>query len=202
LAEVLANADMVNVDGQSIVWASRLLRAKVPERVAGIDFMEALIARAAERGWGVYFLGATDAALEACVAHFQGRFPELIVSGSHNGYWTDEEQADVFGEVAASGAQLVLVALPTPRKEYLVGDNLAAFGNALVVGVGGSFDVFGGLVSRAPKWAQNWGLEWAHRLAQEPRRMWKRYLVGNSKFCYLVARTWWQTRITRSGAVS
>jgi N-acetylglucosaminyldiphosphoundecaprenol N-acetyl-beta-D-mannosaminyltransferase len=191
---VLSHADMVSVDGQSVVWASRLLRARVPERVAGIDFMEALIERAAERGWGVYFLGATDHALESCVAHFQTRFPELIVAGAHNGYWTEDEQPEVLGKIAASGAQLVLVALPTPRKEHLVGEHLAEFGDALVVGVGGSFDVFGGLITRAPMWAQRWGLEWAHRLVKEPRRMWKRYLVGNSKFCALVARTWWQTR--------
>ena len=198
LAEVLAHADMVNVDGQSIVWASRLLRARVPERVAGIDFMDALIARAVDRGWSVYFLGATDRALDACVDHFQTQYPELIVAGAHNGYWEAHEQDEVLGKIAASGARLVLVALPTPRKEHLVGANLDKFGDALVVGVGGSFDVFGGLVTRAPKWAQRSGLEWAHRLAKEPRRMWKRYLVGNSKFLALVALTFWQTRILKS----
>jgi N-acetylglucosaminyldiphosphoundecaprenol N-acetyl-beta-D-mannosaminyltransferase len=195
LRACLTEADMVNVDGQSIVWSSRLLRGRVPERVAGIDFMDALVERAADRGWPVYFLGAKDHALAGCIDHFTERFPGLIVAGSHNGYWTDEEQPAVLRSIAASGAAVVFVAMPTPRKEYLVSEHLAEFGNALVVGVGGSFDVFAGLISRAPKWARSMGLEWAHRLAKEPRRMWKRYLVGNTLFCLQVARSWWQVRV-------
>lgn len=195
LREAIEHADMVNVDGQSIVWASRWLRGRVPERVAGIDFMEAMVERAAERGWPVYFLGATDRALAGCMEHFQERFPNLVVAGARNGYWTDEEQADVLRAVAESDAKLVFVAIPTPRKEFLVAEHLEEFGNALVVGVGGSFDVFAGLISRAPKWAQKMGLEWAHRLAKEPARMWKRYLVGNTLFCVQVARSWWQLRV-------
>ncbi|MEY2471848.1 MAG: N-acetylglucosaminyldiphosphoundecaprenol N-acetyl-beta-D-mannosaminyltransferase [Actinomycetota bacterium] len=193
----LADADMVNVDGQSIVWASRWLRGGVPERVAGIDFMEAMVERAADRGWPVYFLGATDHALAGCVKHFTDRFPGLIVAGSRDGYWSDEEQPAVLRSIAESGAAVVFVAMPTPRKEYLVSEHLDEFGNALVVGVGGSFDVFAGLISRAPKWARSMGLEWAHRLVKEPRRMWKRYLVGNTLFCLQVARCWWQVRVHR-----
>jgi N-acetylglucosaminyldiphosphoundecaprenol N-acetyl-beta-D-mannosaminyltransferase len=197
LRATLEHADIVNVDGQSIVWASRWLRGRVPERVAGIDFMEAMVERAADRGWSVYFLGATDRSLEGCIAHFTERFPALIVAGSRNGYWTDEEQPAVLQAIAESEADVVFVAIPTPRKEFLVSDHLAEFGNALVVGVGGSFDVFSGLVSRAPRWARTMGLEWAHRLAKEPRRMWKRYLVGNTLFCVQVARSWWQIRVAR-----
>ena len=195
LREAIEHADMVNVDGQSIVWASRWLRGRVPERVAGIDFMEAMVERAAERGWPVYFLGATDGALAGCIEHFQSRLPNLVVAGARNGYWTDEEQPDVLRAVAESGAKLVFIAIPTPRKEFLVAEHLEEFGNALVVGVGGSFDVFAGLITRAPKWAQKLGLEWAHRLAKEPARMWKRYLVGNTLFCVQVARSWWQLRV-------
>jgi N-acetylglucosaminyldiphosphoundecaprenol N-acetyl-beta-D-mannosaminyltransferase len=198
LRAVIEHADMVNVDGQSIVWASRRLRGRVPERVAGIDFMEAMVERAALRGWPVYFLGATERALEGCLSHFQERYPSLVVAGTHDGYWTDEQQPEVLRGIAESGAAVVFVALPTPRKEFLVGEHLEEFGDALVVGVGGSFDVFAGLISRAPRWAQRLGLEWAHRLAKEPARMWKRYLVGNTLFCLQVARSWWQIRIDGS----
>ena len=187
LHNVVAHADMVSVDGQPVVWASRLLGLPVPERVAGIDLMQALVARAAERGWRVFFLGATDEALATAVDVLQRRYPALRVAGMRNGYWVAEEAEAVVAEVAATAPDLLFVALPTPRKEFFVAAHREHLGAGLVVGVGGSFDVIAGKVARAPRWMQRAGLEWLHRLAQEPGRMWKRYLVGNTKFVLLVA---------------
>lgn len=188
LREVLDHADMVSVDGQAVVWAARVLGAEVPERVAGIDLMVRLVERAAARGWRVYFLGATDEVLDAAVDSLTRTYPGLVVVGRRNGYWTAEEEADVVAGVAATSPDLVLVALPTPRKEFFVARHRQEFGAGLVVGVGGSFDVVAGHVRRAPLWMQRAGLEWFYRFLQEPRRMWKRYLVGNTRFLLLVAR--------------
>lgn len=188
LRESIEQAAIVNIDGQAVVWAARFLGVDAPERVAGIDFMDALLARAAERGWSVYFLGATDAVVDTVVAAEQDRHPGLRVAGWRNGFWTPEEEADVVAGIAATNPDILLLAMPTPKKERFAAAHLHAFGASLVVGVGGSFDVVAGITARAPRWMQRAGLEWLHRLLQEPGRMWKRYLVGNSQFLALVAR--------------
>ena len=188
LRESIEHASIVNIDGQAVVWAARFLGVEAPERVAGIDFMDALLARAARRGWSVYFLGATDEVVTKTVHTEQERHPGLRVAGWRNGFWTAEEEADVVAGIAATEPDILLLAMPTPKKERFAAEHLEAFGASLVVGVGGSFDVVAGLTARAPRWMQKAGLEWLHRLLQEPGRMWKRYLVGNSQFLALVAR--------------
>ena len=188
LRESIEQASIVNIDGQAVVWAARFLGVDAPERVAGIDFMDALLARAAERGWSVYFLGATDEVVARTVEVEQERHPGLVVAGWRNGFWNPEDEAAVVAEVAATKPRILLLAMPTPRKERFAAAHLAALGANLVVGVGGSFDVVAGHTSRAPRWMQRAGLEWFHRLLQEPGRMWKRYLVGNTTFLALVLR--------------
>ena len=190
LRGVVEGADMVSVDGQSVVWASHLLGAHVPERVAGIDFMDALLARAAERGWRVFFLGGRDEIVDTAAAVLAERHRGLHVVGTRSGYWKPHGEEAVVREIAATSPDIVFVGLPTPRKEYFVASHLEALGAGLVVGVGGSFDVVAGVVERAPLWMQRVGLEWFHRLQQEPRRMWKRYLIGNAKFLALVLEQW------------
>lgn len=188
LRQIVEDAEMVHVDGAPVVWAARLLGASLPERVAGIDFMEALLARAAERGWRVFFLGATDEVVRRTVAIERQRHPGLQVAGYRNGYWTADEEPAVVAEVAATAPDLLLLALPTPRKEYFASARLHELGAKFVMGVGGSFDVVAGITTRAPVWMQRVGLEWFFRFLQEPRRMWKRYLVGNSRFLAHVGR--------------
>lgn len=188
LGRIMREADIASADGQSVVWAARVLSSPVPERVAGIDLAERLLAEAAGRGWPVYLLGARHEVTAATVAWAREEFPGIAVAGWRDGYFSDD--AAVAAGVAATGARLLLVALPSPRKERLLDEQRDAFGPLLAVGVGGSFDVWTGSVRRAPRWMQRCGLEWAYRLAQEPRRMWKRYLVGNTAFAgmLIVAR--------------
>jgi len=192
LREIIAGCDLVNADGQSIVWAGRLLGLPVPERVAGIDLMERLLALAEERRYRVFFLGATDEVLAGFTAEVLRRFPGIRIAGTHNGYFTDDEE--IAARIAASGAQLLLVGISSPRKEFFLAEQLPRMGSILAMGVGGSFDVWAGKTRRAPAWMQRAGLEWLHRLLQEPRRMWKRYAVGNTRFLLLVAREWVETR--------
>jgi N-acetylglucosaminyldiphosphoundecaprenol N-acetyl-beta-D-mannosaminyltransferase len=188
LAAIVRDCSLISADGQSIVWAARMLGVEVPERVTGIDLMDALLARAADQGWSVYFLGATDDVLEATLVSELERHPGLIIAGARNGYWGPDDEADVVAGVAASGADILLVAMPTPRKERFLAQHLDDLGVGFAMGVGGSFDVVAGVTKRAPLWMQKAGLEWAFRLLQEPRRMLRRYLVGNTRFIALTVK--------------
>ncbi len=183
LRSVISNCPIVNADGTSVVWASKLLHRPLPERVAGIDLFQCLIAYAAERGRSVYFLGARDEVLDAMLERFRREYPALKVAGWRNGYWDDD--GEVVADVRAAAPDMVFLAIPSPRKEFWLADHLPDLGTRFAMGVGGSFDVVAGAIARAPVWVQRIGCEWVYRLAQEPRRMWKRYLVGNSKFVWL-----------------
>ncbi|HEY7628445.1 MAG TPA: WecB/TagA/CpsF family glycosyltransferase [Ilumatobacteraceae bacterium] len=183
LLEVIRACPVVNADGQSVVTASRLLGRPLPERVAGIDLFAELVARAADNGRRVYFLGARDEILEEMVSRFRAQHPTLRIAGYRNGYWSSDHE--VIAQVNSAQPDLLFLAIPSPRKEFWLAEHLPALGVPFAMGVGGSFDVIAGKVKRAPAWVQRIGCEWVYRLVQEPRRMWKRYLVGNSSFMWL-----------------
>jgi N-acetylglucosaminyldiphosphoundecaprenol N-acetyl-beta-D-mannosaminyltransferase len=186
LAGILRDCSLVNADGAAVVWASRLLGRPLPERVAGIDLMERLVAAAADDGSSVFLLGARPQALARAIEVFRTRHPDLRVAGSHHGYWHDE--AKLLEQLRIAQPDYLFVALPSPRKELWLARHLPELPVAFAMGVGGAVDVIAGERHRAPVWAQRAGLEWVFRLAQEPRRMWRRYLVGNSRFLALLAR--------------
>ena len=182
----------MNADGQSVVTASRILRRPLPERVAGIDLFVELVKRSAADGRSVYFLGARDEVLEEMIRRFREQYPTLNIAGSRNGYWDDD--AAVVAQVREARPDLVFLAIPSPRKEFWLAEHMPAMGVPFAMGVGGSFDVVAGKVKRAPVWVQRIGCEWVYRLVQEPRRMWKRYLVGNTKFVVLTVKEWRRNR--------
>jgi N-acetylglucosaminyldiphosphoundecaprenol N-acetyl-beta-D-mannosaminyltransferase len=186
LREAVDRADFLLADGLPVVWASRLLGQSLPGRVNGTDLMEEMIKVAAERGYRVFFLGARREILNSAVEKLKLRFPDLIVAGQHHGYFRPEEEASLVQEIVASRAQLLFLAISTPRKEIWGDDNLHHLGPTVCQGVGGSIDVVAGLTRRAPAWMQRTGLEWFFRLLQEPRRMWRRYLDTNSVFVWMV----------------
>lgn len=186
LARTIASSPLVNADGQSIVWAGRLLGVPFPERVTGIDLMERLLHLAEERSWPVYFLGARQEVLDAFTAVVRERYPRIVISGTHHGYLEDDVAAAE--AVRSAGTRILMVAMPSPRKEQFIGEQLARLGPVFAMGVGGSFDVWSGLYRRAPEWMQRSGLEWFYRFIQDPRRMWKRVLLGNARFLALLVR--------------
>ena len=188
LREVVEKCALVNADGQSIVWASRLLGDPLPERVAGIDLMHRLIALAHSRDYGIYILGAKSAVLDTAIRRLRDDFPGLRMAGFRDGYFSDGESPDVAAEIRASGAQILFVAMSSPRKENWLGEYGADLNVPLVMGVGGSVDVIAGITKRAPEAWQKLGLEWLYRMLQEPRRMTRRYLVSNIRFSALVVR--------------
>ena len=198
LFESVLACDIINADGQSIVWASRFLGKKLPGRVAGIDLMQELVKLSAKRGYKCFFLGAKEEVVKKVVERYTAEFGSEIIAGYRNGYFKEEEEHDVARQIADSGAQLLFVAITSPKKEkflYKYEDMLRAVN--FTMGVGGTFDIIAGITKRAPKWVQNMGMEWFVRLTQEPGRMWKRYLVGNTAFIYLVLRERIRTRRNR-----
>jgi N-acetylglucosaminyldiphosphoundecaprenol N-acetyl-beta-D-mannosaminyltransferase len=188
LRDILNSCALINVDGQAVVWASKLLAQPLPERVAGIDLFERLVETAAKDGKSVYYLGAQANVVKDVARVHTNRYPGLKVAGFRDGFWKDD--AEVIREVRTAAPDYLFLAIPSPRKEFWLNKNLESLAVPFVMGVGGSFDVVAGLVQRAPKIVQRIGLEWTWRLLQEPRRMFKRYAVGNTKFILLTLREW------------
>lgn len=188
LQEIIEHAELVSADGQSVVWASQLLGDPLPERVAGIDLMHTLIALAEREGYGVYILGARSEVLEAAVQRLRHMHPRLRVAGYRDGYFSDDESAEVAAAIRRSDAQILFVAMSSPRKEHWLGEYGPTLDVPFVMGVGGSIDVVAGVTRRAPQRWQRLGLEWLYRFLQEPRRMFRRYLVTNVRFSVMVAR--------------
>lgn len=189
LRRIINECALVNVDGMPVVWASRLLGQPLKERVAGIDLFEALMARAAHAGWRVFLLGAREEVVREVAASYTRRYPGLRLAGWRNGYWQDGvEEAQVARQVRDSGADLLFVALSSPKKEQFLGRWQAGMRIPFAMGVGGSFDVAVGRIRRAPVWMQKAGLEWFHRFLQEPRRMFRRYFIDDMAFIWLVMK--------------
>ena len=188
LRDSLLASDLMLADGQSLVWASQLLGRPVPERVAGIDVFQRLLDVADRDRLRVYLLGAKQQILDDLLAVVAERWPHVVVAGSHDGYFEDAEAGAVAAEIAASRADMLFVAMTTPRKELFLSEHGPRTRVPVIHGVGGSFDVVAGHVRRAPLRWQQLGLEWAYRLLREPRRLWRRYLFTNTAFLGLLLR--------------
>jgi len=188
LRDIIERCELVSADGQAVVWASRLLGDPLPTRVAGIDLMHELLALSERRGFRVFILGAKRDILEAAEARIRERHPNIQLVGTRDGYFADDEAGEVAEQVTQARPDILFVAMSSPRKEYWLGEYGRRTGVPFVMGVGGSVDVIAGLTRRAPRPMQIVGLEWLYRLAQEPRRLWRRYLVSNVKFGWLLVR--------------
>jgi len=182
LRRLVRRSALICADGAGVIVGGRILGLPIPERVAGIDLFMGLMERAAERGWRPFLLGAKQEVLDAVVAHFARELPALELAGTRNGYFTDDEESVIAEQIRDSGADLLFIAISSPKKEHF----LERWGPVMQVpymqGVGGSFDVVAGKVSRAPPVMQRHHLEWAWRLSLEPKRMWRRNFVGSSTF--------------------
>jgi len=187
LANSVRSCDLISVDGMGAVWAARMLGHAVPERVSGVDLFDRLLAEAERLRLSVYLLGATEEVVARVAMVCTIRYPGLQIAGYHHGYFGDVQQT-VVDRIRESGARMLFVAITSPTKENFINRWKAALGVDFVMGVGGTFDVVAGKVSRAPRWMQGAGLEWFFRVLQEPRRMWRRYLVTNSKFALMLGR--------------
>lgn len=197
LREIIRSCDLINVDGQPVVWMSRWLGQPLKERVNGTDLMMALIERSAKKGYRLFFLGAREEVVSKLAQTLQSRHPQLRVAGWHDGYWSAEEEPAVVEQIRRSRADILFVAISSPKKEIFLGRWKEELGVPFMMGVGGSFDVAAGHVKRAPRWMQKMGLEWLYRLIQEPARMWRRYLVDDMAIVPLFWKEWWRLRFGR-----
>ena len=182
LTKIINECHLINADGQSIVWASKFLGNTLPERVAGIDIFTELVRISAEKGYKTYFFGAKEEVVTEVIRRFKEQYPNLNIAGYRNGYFKDEDSKIIAEDIKKSGADILFVAFSSPMKEFWIKEHMDIMQVPFAMGVGGSFDVIAGKTTRAPKWMQKCGLEWFHRFIQEPRRMFKRYIVGNLKF--------------------
>jgi N-acetylglucosaminyldiphosphoundecaprenol N-acetyl-beta-D-mannosaminyltransferase len=197
LRSIADQCDLVSVDGQSVVWASKLLGCPVPERVPGIELMFELLALAERRGYRVYILGAHQRVLDTAVTRLREQYPRLNLCGWHHGYFSENEGELIAKAISRTAPNILLVAMSSPRKEYWLSDHGQATGAQFGMGVGGSIDVVAGVTRRAPEWMQQAGLEWFYRLVQEPRRLGRRYAVTNTQFLGLLALELVRTRTRR-----
>lgn len=189
LRKSVNESHIVNADGQAVVWASRFLGKPLKERVAGIDLMANLIEMAHKNNNKIFLFGAKEEVVKSVVDKYSKKYSRNMIAGYRNGYFSSTEEESIAHQIADSGAQMLFVAITSPKKENFLYRHREILKNVnLIMGVGGSFDVVAGKTKRAPVWMQNAGLEWFYRFLQEPKRMWKRYLVGNSKFIFLVLK--------------
>jgi exopolysaccharide biosynthesis WecB/TagA/CpsF family protein len=180
--EVLRGADIVLNDGAGLAIAGRVFGRPFPENLNGSDFNPVILEEAAEHGWPVFFLGAKPGVAEEAARRLRSRIPGLSVAGTRDGYFAPSESAEVARSIADTGAGVLMVAMGNPLQEVWLSRHLEATGARLGVGVGAFFDFTAGVVPRAPAWMNKLGIEWVYRLLQEPRRMWRRYVVGNPLF--------------------
>ena len=189
-AEILNSAQLSIPDGMSIVAGARLLGHPLRARVPGVDLVEELCKRSAEAGVSVYFLGGRPGAGARTAARMAARYPGFILAGidcpPHDFEHNAEENVRVLERIREAAPDILFVALGMPKQEHWIAQNAARSGVAVVMPVGGSFELLGGLIPRAPRWLQNVGLEWLFRMTMEPRRLWRRYLFGNLRFIALM----------------
>ena len=182
------SADMVGIDGMGIALGMKMLGQPVKARIAGIDLMMAVLELCAAKGYRPYFLGARQEVVREAGAAAIRRFPRLTFAGLHDGYFTAEEELHIVRAINTSGADCLFLGMPTPAKERFLAKYSKFLQVPFIMGVGGSFDVLSGRITRAPETIQNLGLEWAYRIYQEPSRMWWRYTSTNTVFAGLLLR--------------
>jgi len=184
----LAHADWVCPDGIGMKIAGRILGRPIRQNLNGTDLFPRLCESLAASGRRLYLLGARPGVAEATARWAQQQFPQLRIAGTRCGYFDAEDEEAVIAAIRRSGADVLLVAMGVPAQDLWLRRNLKKTGARVGIGVGGLFDFYGGRIPRAPLWLREIGGEWVYRLIQEPRRMWRRYLIGNFTFLWRIAR--------------
>ena len=188
LNRLLNESDLVLADGMSIVWAGRWVGAILPGRVGGPDLMEALCEEATHKNHRIFLLGSTDENLDDLAHVLKTEFSQIQIAGTYSPPFcerlTDTETNKIMELLKVSKTDILFVSMSAPKQERWISENLHRLPVPVNIGVGAAFDFLSGKIPRAPLWMQNSGLEWAYRLYREPRRLWKRYLLGNFVFLF------------------
>lgn len=176
LAKIIRDADLVTADGVGVLLSARILGESLPERVTGVELAEELFRQGAKEGWRFYFLGAAPGVAEEARQRMMVAYPGLNVIGCQDGYYPREKERRLVEAIAEAKTDILLVGLGSPRQDYFIETYKDALGASVLMGVGGSFDVFSGKVQRAPELFRALKLEWLYRIATDPKR-WKRSLA-------------------------
>jgi N-acetylglucosaminyldiphosphoundecaprenol N-acetyl-beta-D-mannosaminyltransferase len=173
LQKIVNDACLSVADSVGIVWAAKILNLKIPERIPGIDLALKLCELCEKYNHPIYMLGGKPGVAKKAAIHLVNKYPNLKIGGIQDGYFESDKNAEIIQKIRESKAKFVLVALGMPKQELWIHENLSQLPPAIYIGIGGSFDIWAGILKRAPKFIQSVGLEWVYRLAQEPFR-WKR----------------------------
>ncbi len=184
LANILKKAEIV-IPEYAFVWASKVIGTPLVEHIGGIMLMRSLLDASFVNNFSFYFLGSKQEIIERMVANIQKTYNHVKIAGWHHGYFKDEN--DMVTQINASAANILLVALGVPKQEYFIHQNRNKLSVPIMMGVGGSFDVFAGLHKETPSFLRH-GFEWIYRLLQDPRNLWKRYLTTNPYFVFQVLK--------------
>lgn len=185
--KILNQADIVHADGMGVVWASRFLGKALPERVNPMDSFDELIDMSTKRGISFYLLGGKLDVVQNAVDKLKNKFPNLKIVGFHHGYF-DKEENEVIEEINRLKPNILMVGMGVPKQERWIYKHLDRLEVNLCLAVGGMFDILSGSLKKAPRWMIDGGLEWLYRLYQEPKRLWRRYLIGNFIFAYHILK--------------
>jgi N-acetylglucosaminyldiphosphoundecaprenol N-acetyl-beta-D-mannosaminyltransferase len=190
LRRIYSEASFILPDGVSLLLAARVLGQRIPERIAGVDMFQALCRQAAREGLRVFLLGGRPGSAEKAAAKLRAQYRGLIICGTYCpplGFEKDESQQEAIEAcIKLAHPNLLFVAFGAPKQEYWIYEHARRLGIPIAVGVGGSFEMVGEVIARAPQWLRRIGLEWFYRLIREPRRLWKRYLIGMIQFAKIV----------------
>lgn len=186
LSDYYRKCDLLVPDGMGLYYASRVLGDPTPGVTNAVFIMDELLERAERAGYGVYLLGTREDLLARAIARLRQRYPSLRILGHRDGFFSREEEDGVVSAVKAVRPEILVLGISSVRKDEFLDRNLSALGVPVCLGVGGALDILAGTHALAPGWVRRAGLEWVYRLAQEPRRLWKRYLTTNPVFAWLV----------------
>lgn len=167
-ADILNSADIVTPDGIGIVYASKILRGHIKHRAPGFDISTGIIEKLNEKGGTVFLFGGKDGVASDAAINLQSKYKNLKIVGTHNGYFKDDE--DIIKEIKEKSPDLLLVCLGAPKQEKWIYKNKDILNAGILIGAGGSIDVYAGVAKRAPEFFTNNGLEWLYRLIKEPSR--------------------------------
>jgi len=199
--DVINQADMVTPDGMPLVWLARGLGLKQVRRTYGPDLMLAFFDYSQEKGFRHYLLGGSQETLDKLESNLKQQFPKCNIVGKYSPPFralTDEEEENIIEKLNTSGADVLWVGLGSPKQEFWIKAHSAKLDVPVAVGVGAAFDFLSGTKPQAPQWMRSLGLEWLFRLCCEPKRLAKRYFLGNSKFIYLIIKSFFKGELKRN----
>jgi len=194
-AQYIRECDIVTADGIGLLIAGRLYGKPFPERVTGTDLMPKLAELGAKKGWKFYFLGSMPGVAEKAHQNLKKKYPGFRVVGVHDGYFSENEEKKIVNDIKGKKPDILMVCMGALKQERFIKKYQDKINIPLAFGIGALFDFYACKFKRAPKWMQNSGLEWLFRLIQEPRRLWKRYLIGNFVFMFAVFKEYLKIKI-------